>query len=95
MSIGGFGLIGHVKFFDWARRFGFIVPDGKLPQDKTSNVFFHENAFPSGIKGIVDGAEVEYELIPNYSGNKAISARLTGRVYAAVREMRRGAANGD
>jgi cold shock CspA family protein len=87
-------VIGHVKFFDWARRYGFIVPDGKLPQDKTENVFVHETAFINGIKGVVDGAEVEYELIPNYKGKKAISARLTGRVYAAVRELRKGAAYG-
>jgi cold shock CspA family protein len=87
-------LIGHVKFFDWARRYGFIVPDGKLPQDKTENVFFHETAFAKGIKGVVDGAEVEYELIPNYQGKKAMSARLTGRAYAPLHEMRKGAAYG-
>lgn len=87
-------MIGHVKFFDWARRYGFIVPDGKLPQDKTENVFVHETAFLNGPKGVVDGAEVEYELIPNYKGKKAMSARLTGRAYAPVRELRKGAAYG-
>jgi cold shock CspA family protein len=91
-------MIGHLKFFDWGRRYGFIVPDGKLPQDHSENVFVHETAFAQGIKGLVDGAEVEYELIPNYGGKKALSARLTGRAYAPVHpldrtEARKGAAS--
>lgn len=88
-------MIGHMKFFDWARRFGFIVPYGKLPQDKAENVFVHESAFANGLKGLADGAEVEYELIPNYRGKKAMSARLTGRVYHPVQELRKVAAHGD
>jgi cold shock CspA family protein len=88
-------LIGHVKFFNVTLRYGFIVPEGKRPQDKADNVFFHETAVTNGIRGPIDGAEIEYELIPNYGGKKVLSARLTGRVYAPVAEMRRGAAHGD
>lgn len=85
-------MIGHIKFFNG--RYGFIVPDGKRNQDKEFNVFFHETAFREGTKGLIDGAEVEYELIPHITDKKALSARLTGRAYAPVREMRKGAAYG-
>lgn len=76
-------MIGHIKFFDIGRRYGFIVPEGKRAQDKADNVFFHESAFKAGLNGHkLDGAEVEYELIPNIQDKKALSARFTGRRYA-------------
>ena len=82
-------MIGHIKFFNPAARYGFIIPDGTLGKDKTQNVFFHESAFREGIRGVVDGAEVEYELIPHLKDKKALSARLTGRAYAPVTELRK------
>lgn len=85
-------MIGHVKFFNG--RYGFIVPDGKRPTE--DNVFFHETAFINRPKGgIEDNAEVEYEVIPNkHDDPKALSVRFTGRRYAPIQEMRKGAAYG-
>jgi len=85
-------VIGHVKFFNG--RYGFIIPDGKRP--KEDNVFFHETAFVNNAKGgIEDGAEVEYELIPNRRNDpKAFTVRFTGRRYAPVHELQKGAAYG-
>jgi cold shock CspA family protein len=82
-------VIGHVKFFDMRKRIGFIIPDGKTYRDK-ADVFFHESKFEGGIRGSIDeGAEVEYELIPNLKDQKALSVRFTGRRYARM------AAHGD
>lgn len=88
-------MIGHVKFFDPGRRYGFIVPDGKRARDKEDNVFFYETAITTGVRGVIDGAEVEYELIPHVKDAKALSVRLTGRAYAPVHELRKGVAHGD
>lgn len=88
-------MIGHVKYFDVRGRYGFIIPDGKRPQDK-ADVFFHETKFDGGIRGTIeDGTEVEYELIPNIRDQKALFVRATGRRYAPVHELKKGAAHGD
>jgi cold shock CspA family protein len=88
-------VIGHVKFFNVVKRYGFIVPDGKQAKDKSENVFFHETNFEGGIRGTIeDGTEVEYELIPHLRDKKALFVKATGRRYAAVHQLKKGAAYG-
>ena len=87
-------MIGHIKFFDVRKRIGFIIPDGKHYQDK-ADVFFHETKFEGGIRGTIeDGTEVESELIPNIRGPKALFVKATGRRYAPIHELKKGAAYG-
>lgn len=86
-------MIGHVKFFNIGRRYGFILPDGKTYKDR-ADVFFHEDTVEGGIRGTIeDGTEVEYEVIPTNKG-KALTVRRTGRAYAPIHELRKGAAHG-
>jgi cold shock CspA family protein len=76
--------IGRVKFFNPKGRWGIITPDGVKPKERDKQVFFYENVLPEGMTRIADGAEVEYELIPNHpSGKRAMSIKILGHSYAA------------
>jgi len=61
-------MIGHVKFFDRARRYGFIAPE-----DDSQMVFFHESALLGGECGA--GQEVEFELLPMTPVPRAMAVR--------------------
>lgn len=51
--------IGTVKFFDVARRFGFIAPE-----DGAKDVFVHKTAVESaGMPTLREGQRVSYELV--------------------------------
>jgi cold shock CspA family protein len=90
-------MTGHVKYIKLGKdggRFGHIVPDGKQVDDKTSQVFFHENDVEAGSKIPDKGAEVEYELVPHCPWIRALWVRpLNKRSYAPV-PIRKGGAYG-
>ena len=88
-------MVGHVKYFDLARRFGHIVPEGKKLEDKDSQVFFHETDIEVGCKLPGKGEEVEYELVPHCPWPRALWVRpINKRSCAPVHELRKGAAYG-
>ncbi len=87
-------MIGHIKFFETAKRYGIIVPEGKNPAKREEHVFFHESALEEGTRDgqLHSGAEVEYALIPNIPWKRALSVRaINRRAYAPVQELRKGA----
>ena len=58
---------GTVKFFNTERGYGFIVPD-----DGGNDVFVHITAVQkAGYSGLVEGARISYEMMPNRSGKLA------------------------
>jgi cold shock CspA family protein len=86
---------GYVKYFKADRHFGHIIPEGK-EDDRSSHVFFHEDSIEPGYPIPGKGAEVEYELVPNYPfGPHALWVRpLSRRNYAPVSELRKTVARG-
>jgi cold shock protein len=55
---------GSVKWFDPAKGYGFIIPDGG-----GKDVFVHIKAVQkAGYTNLVEGARVSYELTPDRSG---------------------------
>lgn len=92
-------MTGHVKYLKRGidGLFGHIIPEGKKPEDKDSQVFFHETDVEAGHKMPAKYSEVEYELVPHYPSPRALWVRpLNKRSYAPVAEFRKGAtAHGD
>jgi hypothetical protein len=84
--------VGHIKFFNErkdlpeeereGRRWGIIIPEGAGPHERSKHVFFYEDVLQA-TKSVVAGAEVEYEVIPNFPAKKAMSVKVLGRSYAA------------
>lgn len=64
---------GTVKFFNNTKGYGFITVDG----DEGKEVFVHFSAINSdGYKSLSDGDRVEFELITEDRGEKAINVSL-------------------
>ncbi len=64
---------GTVKFFNNTKGFGFITVDG----EEGKEVFVHFSAINSdGYKSLNDGDRVEFELIEEDRGEKAINVSL-------------------
>jgi CspA family cold shock protein len=58
---------GTVKWFDAARGYGFIAPEGG-----SKDVFVHISAVQqAGLRGLVEGQRVGYELAPAEKGRTA------------------------
>jgi cold shock protein len=63
---------GVVKWFNPAKRFGFIKPD-----DGASDVFVHMSALEeAGIHMLDEGQKVQYELAENKGKMSAVSIKL-------------------
>ena len=59
-------LKGHIKWFDPAKGFGFIVPD-----DGGSDVLLHENVlFDFGLSSVLEGSSVECEVADTTRGRQ-------------------------
>lgn len=58
---------GVVKWFDEAKNFGFITPNGQTKKD----IFFHRSDLDNLEKSIETGAMVEFEVEPGTKGPQA------------------------
>ena len=59
--------IGTVKFFNTAKGFGFITPDGG-----TKDVFVHATAVEAaGMRSLAEGQRVSFDVQPDARGSKA------------------------
>ncbi|MCV9964544.1 cold shock domain-containing protein [Pararhizobium sp. BT-229] len=66
---------GTVKFFDADKGFGFIKPD-----EGGTDVFIHVSELQrSGIKFVMEGDRLTYELAPGKNGRMAASQVATAR----------------
>jgi cold shock protein len=62
--------MGTVRWFDPAKGYGFIKPDGG-----GKDVFVHVSAFEkAGYTRLVEGAKISYELLTTRSGKTAAAA---------------------
>ncbi|MBL8538258.1 MAG: cold-shock protein [Hyphomonadaceae bacterium] len=67
---------GVVKFFNGARGFGFITPDGG-----GADVFVHVSAVErAGLTQLVEGQRVNFQTLPDTKGKgpKAVNLKLLG-----------------
>ena len=63
--------IGTVKFFNSAKGFGFIAPDGG-----GKDVFVHATAVEAaGMTGLQEGERVSFDIQPDTRGPKAVNLR--------------------
>jgi len=63
--------IGTVKFFNTAKGFGFITPDGG-----TKDVFVHATAVEAaGMRSLAEGQRVAYDVQPDARGSKAANLK--------------------
>ena len=59
--------IGTVKWFDATKGFGFIEPS-----DSSEYVVFDRNAIEhSGLRALIDGQKVQYDIVPGLDGKAA------------------------
>ncbi len=59
--------IGTVKFFNTAKGFGFIAPDGG-----GKDVFVHMTAVEqAGLRSLSEGQKVSFDIVPDARGAKA------------------------
>jgi cold shock protein len=64
--------IGTVKFFNIAKGFGFISPEGG-----GKDVFVHSSAVEAaGIRSLAEGQKVSFDIQPDARGAKASNLRL-------------------
>jgi CspA family cold shock protein len=64
--------IGTVKFFNSAKGFGFIAPDGG-----GKDVFVHASAMEAaGIRTLAEGQKVNFDIQPDARGSKAANLQL-------------------
>ena len=62
---------GTVKFFNTAKGFGFISPEGGA-----KDVFVHATAVEAaGMRGLVDGQKIDFDIQPDARGSKAVNLR--------------------
>ena len=65
---------GVVKWYNPAKRFGFIKPD-----DGASDVFVHVSALEAaGLMSLDEGQKVSYELAENKGKTSAVDLKLVG-----------------
>jgi cold shock protein len=63
--------IGTVKFFNSAKGFGFIAPDGG-----GKDVFVHSTAVEAaGIRNLQEGQRVSFDVQPDARGSKAVNLK--------------------
>jgi CspA family cold shock protein len=63
--------IGTVKFFNTAKGFGFIAPDGG-----GKDVFVHATALEAaGMHSLSEGQKVSFETQPDAKGSKAVNLK--------------------
>lgn len=64
--------IGTVKFFNSAKGFGFISPEGG-----NKDVFVHVSALEAaGIGSLSEGQKVSFDVQPDPKGSKAVNLKL-------------------
>src|SRR5579864_23203 len=79
---------GVVKFFNSAKGFGFIAPEGG-----GADIFVHVSAVErSGLDGLTEGDVVNYEVEPDRRSGKpaAVSLEVTGKTDVPPRPPRPG-----
>jgi CspA family cold shock protein len=63
--------IGTVKFFNTAKGYGFIAPDGGA-----KDVFVHATAVEAaGLRTLTEGQRVEFDIQPDARGSKAANLK--------------------
>ena len=63
--------IGTVKFFNTAKGFGFIAPEGG-----TKDVFVHASAVEAaGMRTLSEGQKVSFDVQPDPKGSKAVNLK--------------------
>ena len=63
--------IGTVKFFNTAKGFGFIAPEGG-----GKDVFVHATAVEAaGMRSLNEGQRVSFEIQPDAKGSKAVNLK--------------------
>ncbi len=63
--------IGTVKFFNTAKGYGFIAPEGG-----GKDVFVHATAVEAaGMRGLNEGQKVSFEIQPDARGAKAVNLK--------------------
>ncbi|HEV2649964.1 MAG TPA: cold-shock protein [Rhizomicrobium sp.] len=63
--------IGTVKFFNTAKGFGFIAPEGG-----GKDVFVHATAVEaSGMRSLNEGQRVSFDIEPDKRGSKAVNLK--------------------
>ena len=66
-------MLGTVKWFNEKKGYGFITPE------EGSDVFVHYSAIASeGFKTLVEGQKVEFDVIDDKKGKKAINVKKAG-----------------
>eukprot|EP01053_Blabericola_migrator_P008934 Blabericola_migrator_1__8933@NODE_4735_length_1002_cov_776_792513_g2945_i0_p1_GENE_NODE_4735_length_1002_cov_776_792513_g2945_i0NODE_4735_length_1002_cov_776_792513_g2945_i0_p1_ORF_typecomplete_len184_score17_39CSD/PF00313_22/1e24OB_RNB/PF08206_11/0_0034OB_RNB/PF08206_11/6_4e03_NODE_4735_length_1002_cov_776_792513_g2945_i0318869 len=79
-AMTGGRLVGHVKWFDAQKGWGFIEPT-----DGSDDVFVHQQSIlAEGFRSLDDGEEVEYEIETDANRRKR-AVNVTGPGGAAVR----------
>ena len=64
--------IGTVKFFNTAKGFGFIAPEGG-----GKDVFVHATALEAaGVRSLGEGQRVSFDIQPDARGSKAANLKL-------------------
>ncbi len=64
--------IGTVKFFNTAKGFGFISPEGG-----GKDVFVHATALEAaGLRSLSEGQKVSFDIQPDARGSKAANLKL-------------------
>ena len=63
--------VGTVKFFNTAKGFGFIAPEGG-----GKDVFVHATAVEAaGMRTLAEGQKVQFDIEPDARGAKAVNLR--------------------
>ncbi|HWD27823.1 MAG TPA: cold-shock protein [Rhizomicrobium sp.] len=63
--------IGTVKFFNTAKGFGFIAPDGG-----GKDVFVHATAVEAaGMRALAEGQKISFDIQPDARGSKAVNLK--------------------
>ena len=63
--------IGTVKFFNTAKGYGFIAPEGG-----GKDVFVHATALEAaGMRSLAEGQKISFEVQPDARGSKAVNLK--------------------